>query len=429
MQVLLAAAGEPWEIEVVQLVQRPGCGLELVRRCMDVADAVATAASGQADAVLFGRALPGLDSDVVARVAESGAVPVGLVDDVEGADAAALAGMGIMCVVHRAALDDVPAMVLRSRQPEPEPDPASPAGEGVGGFEGGDAARDEAFGVDGAPLPVGRVIACWGPTGAPGRSTVALGLAGELSSRGLPTLLVDVDVHGGAVAQMLAMLDEVSGVLAAARLAGNGTLTLAALHAQVREINPCLRVLTGLPRADRWPQLRPSALASVLRTAGQMAQFVVLDCGFNLEQDEELSFDTSAPRRNGATLAALERADVVLAIGSAEPLGLARLARGVLDLAQVVPDAEPQVVVNRVRNSLGWSQDELAATVERFVGRRPVAFLPDDRLAVDRAWVEGRTLIECAPDSALRAAIAGLVTDLGGTGAVTHRRRWRLRRR
>ena len=44
MQVLLAAAGEPWETDVVQALQRPGSGLTLVRRCMDVPDAVATAA-------------------------------------------------------------------------------------------------------------------------------------------------------------------------------------------------------------------------------------------------------------------------------------------------------------------------------------------------------------------------------------------------
>lgn len=423
MQVLLASAGEPWETEVVLDLQRPGCGLILVRRCMDVADAVATAASGQADAVLFGRALPGLDSDVVARVTESGAVTVGLVEDVEGPDATTLVDMGVACVVHRSALEDVPAAVQRARRLTPDglvhPSP--------GALE--PAIPDEAFGVDDSPLPVGRVVACWGPTGAPGRSTVALGLASELSARSVPTLVVDVDVHGGALAQMLAMLDEVSGVLAAARLAGNGTLTLAVLHGHVREINPHLRVLTGLPRADRWAQLRPSALVSLLRTASQMAPFVILDCGFDLEQDEELSFDTSAPRRNGATLAALERADVVLAIGSAEPLGLARLARGVLDLTQAVPGCDPQIVVNRMRSSLGWTTEDIAATVERFVGRRPIAFLPEDRAAVDRTWIDGRTLTECAPDSPLRAAIAELATSLGATGSVTPRRRLRRRGR
>jgi MinD-like ATPase involved in chromosome partitioning or flagellar assembly len=194
-------------------------------------------------------------------------------------------------------------------------------------------------------------------------------MAAELAARDVPTLLIDMDVYGGALAQMLAMLDEVSGVLAASRLAGTGQLTLAALHEHVREVNPCLRVLTGLPRADRWPQLRPSALSGLLNVARRMAAVVVLDCGFSVEADEELSFDTSAPRRNGATLAALERADQVVVVGSAEPLGLARLARAVLDLGEAVPGCDAAVVVNRVRPGLGWSTAEVGATVERFTGR------------------------------------------------------------
>src|SRR5262245_59224219 len=88
MQVLLAAAGEPWETDVVQALQRPGSTLTLVRRCMDVPDAVATAASGQADVVLFGPGLPGLDADAIARVREAGAVAVGVVGAGTESDAA-----------------------------------------------------------------------------------------------------------------------------------------------------------------------------------------------------------------------------------------------------------------------------------------------------------------------------------------------------
>jgi MinD-like ATPase involved in chromosome partitioning or flagellar assembly len=417
VQVLLAATGEAWEADVVRSLSRPGSPMVLVRRCMDVADAVATAASGQAEVVLVGRALPGLDSDVVARLVEAGAVPVGVVDDTEGADARSLEAMGVDCLLVWSELEELPGVLdrHRARGRVPVPDARPPAG-------------DEAFGVDGSPMPTGQLVAVWGPTGAPGRSTVALGLAAELSSRGVPTLLIDMDVYGGAVAQMLAMLDEISGLLATARLASTGQLTLGALHEHVREVNPCLRVLTGLPRADRWPQLRPSALTGLLSVARRMAPVVVLDCGFNLESDEELSFDTAAPRRNGATLAALERADRVLVVGSAEPLGLARLARAVLDLTAAVPGCDASLVVNRVRSGLGWSTAEVGATVQRFTGRTPLAYLPEDRPAVDRTWVAGKTLPECAPDSALRRALAAMATEVTGFAAAAPPRRM-LRRR
>jgi hypothetical protein len=63
-------------------------------------------------------------------------------------------------------------------------------------------------------------------------------------------------------------------------------------------VRPHLAVLTGLPRADRWPELRPPAVAAVLEEARRSADLTVVDCAFNVEEDEELSFDTARP---GAT--------------------------------------------------------------------------------------------------------------------------------
>ncbi len=70
----------------------------------------------------------------------------------------------------------------------------------------------------------GRVLVVWGPAGAPGRTTVAVGLASEIAAAGHECLLLDVDAYGGAVAQHLGVLDEVSGLLAAARAANAGQL-------------------------------------------------------------------------------------------------------------------------------------------------------------------------------------------------------------
>jgi MinD-like ATPase involved in chromosome partitioning or flagellar assembly len=436
VQVLLAAAGEPWETDLVRWLQRPGSGLTLVRRCMDVPDAVATAASGQADVVLFGPGLPDLDADAVSRVREAGAVPVGLVgagaeaDQGDTAGGAQLQRLGVACVLAWTELDDLPAALAAA-------DAAArrgvDGGRGSGTTGTGDRFRADGlgvtggeFGVEGAATPIGRLIAVWGPAGAPGRSTVALGLAAELAERRVPTLLIDADVYGGAIAQMLAVLDEVSGLLAAARLANTGSLDLAALHGQIREVNSHLRVLTGLPRSDRWPQLRPAALSQVLHVARQMAPTVVVDCGFCLEQDEELSFDTAAPRRNGATLLVLEQADQILAVGTADPLGLSRLARGVLDLREAVPGGDLSIVVNRVRSGLGWSYDEIGDTVHRFTGLAPTAYLPDDRAAVDKTWVEGRSLVEVAAEAPLRRALTDLALEVGRL-PVPRRRRGRRR--
>lgn len=414
---LLAGAGEPWESDVVRTLQAPGSPIRLVRRCVDVADVVATAASGQAEVALLGRDLPGVDVDVVSRLRAEGVLPV-LLHAIHDTDTQGLSELRTRA--HRLAVPllecTAPDLTGRLLATVSEHRVALTGSDGPGAHDS-TAPTAPLDGVDspaatGDASSPGRLVAVWGPTGAPGRSTVALNLAAEAAGLGVRTLVIDADVYGGALAPMLAVLDEVSGLLAAARAANVGALDETALLGHTRLVTPGLSVLTGLPRADRWPQLRPGAFAAVLAAARSSADLVVVDCGFSLETDEEMVFDVAAPRRNGATLQALEDADVVLAVGSADPVGLMRLARGVVDLGESVPGVEVRIVVNRVRPSLGWSTDEVTTTVQRFTGLRPVAFLPVDTAGLDRALVTGRTLLATAPESPLRRELQLLAGDL-----------------
>ncbi len=417
LRALLAGAGESWESGVVRTLQAPGSPVTLVRRCVDVADAVATAASGQADVVLLGRDLPGVDVDAVSRLRHDGVLPV-LLHATPGPDTTALAALGERARRLGVPLLDCSTPDLAGRLLAAVTADRSTAGSGdrtalgLDGRPGRVPSSLDGMPATGLPTSPGQLVAVWGPTGAPGRSTVALNLAVEAATLGTRTLLIDADVYGGAIAPMLAVLDEVSGLLAAARAANVGALDRAALLGHARLVTAGLSVLTGLPRADRWPQLRPGAFAAVLAAARLCADLVVVDCGFSLESDEELVFDVAAPRRNGATLQALEDADVVLAVGAADPVGLMRLARGVVDLAEAVPGADVRVVVNRVRPSLGWSTEEVTATVQRFTGLLPSAFLPVDVTGLDRALVTGRTLRDAAPESPLRRELQLLAGDL-----------------
>jgi MinD-like ATPase involved in chromosome partitioning or flagellar assembly len=279
------------------------------------------------------------------------------------------------------------------------------------------------------PVPgSGQLVAVWGPAGAPGRTTVAVGLADEAARLGVPTLLVDADTYGGVVAQALGLLDESPGLAAAARLDNQGSLDVPALAGIARGLTPHLRVLTGISRADRWPELRADSVRGVLDRARSLAALTVVDCGFCLEQDEELAYDTMAPRRNGTTLAVLEAADVVLAVGSADPIGIQRLVRGLSELAEAVPDQVPRVVVNRLRSGVvpGDPAREVAAALRRFAGVQRVETLPYDQAALDRALASGCTLAETVPNSPLRQALTNLASDLVGVPPPPPTRRgWR----
>jgi MinD-like ATPase involved in chromosome partitioning or flagellar assembly len=257
---------------------------------------------------------------------------------------------------------------------------------------------------------------------------VAVGVAAELARAGYATFLLDVDPYGGAVAQHLGVLDEASGLLAAARSANSGLLDVERLGGYARQVGDGLRVLTGLPRADRWPEVRPPAFEHLLDASRNLAGHVLLDTGFSLESDTNDPFGGGAPQRNEMTLTAVRSADEVLVVGAADPVGLARLARGLVELRDVVPGVRPRVVVNRTRPSLGWSDREIRGMVEGFVTPLDVHFLPDDRAAADRALMAGQSLAETG-ESELRSALAAVARAVAGDPAAATGRRGLRRRR
>jgi Flp pilus assembly CpaE family ATPase len=427
--VLTAVSDALWEAELVAALSGGDLGVAVVRRCVDLADLLATAATGQARAALLSADLRRLDRDALGRLALAGVAVVGLVPPGDEQAERRLRQLGVRHVLPAdTAPRELSAAVVEAVADGPVTSYAERAAVG----DARSALPHLGEPAEGAAPDAGegRVVAVWGPTGAPGRTTVAVGLAGELAALGRPTMLVDADVYGGVVAQVLGLLDEAPGLAGACRQAGAGALDRPALATFARTVGPELRVLTGIARADRWPELRPTSLEVVLELARTLATTTVVDCGFGLEQDEELAYDTAAPRRNGATLTVLEQADTVLAVGTADPVGLQRLVRGLAELREAVPGVQPLVVVNRVRDTAipGDPGKEIAAALARYAGVDRVVGVPLDVAAVDAAVVAGRTLTEAAPASPARRALAGLAAELAGVPAPRPYRRGLLRR-
>ena len=260
----------------------------------------------------------------------------------------------------------------------------------------------------------GTVIAVWGPAGAPGRTTVAIAVASELALLGHAVVLADVDTHGASVAPALGMLDEAPGFAAACRLAGAGSLThdeLDRIAQQYASPSGGFRVLTGIGRPSRWPELSGERVAAVIAQCRSWADYTVLDIGSSLENDEELSSDLFAPRRNAAAVTAVRDADRLIAVGSADPVGLSRFLRAYVDLEEVASTTDVTVVMNRVRASaIGMNpHGQVAQTLSRFGGIESPVLVPWDQSAFDGAVLSGRTLADSAPKSPARLALKGLV--------------------
>ena len=397
----MVASGAAWESTALGLLTDTR-GVVVLKRCVDINDLLASAALGQADVAVLALEAHGFDAAAVEHLRRHQVRPVAVTPDPEADPARARAArIGVRTLVGERELESLRAVVLHQAPAadhlfaDAEAEPEAEPGEG------------------------GRVVAVWGPAGAPGRTTVALGLAAELAGRGASTLLVDADPHAASVAQHLGVLDEVSGLLAAARLAAAGELENRFATVQ-RTVGDTLRLVTGLPRPDRWVEVRAGTVEHLLEVA-QASAHVVVDTGFSLEQEPlELG---SLPGRNSMTLAALAAADEIVVVGGADPVGLARLARGLVELRDVTGGAPVRVVINRMRASLGWSERDIAGMVEGFTRLLGLHFLPDDRAAADRALMAGRTLAE-GGESALRRSLAEVVDQLApGLAAAPVRRR------
>lgn len=256
----------------------------------------------------------------------------------------------------------------------------------------------------------GQVLVVWGPHGAPGRSTLAIELAAELSRGEGRVALVDADSHAPSIALALGLADEGPGFAAACRQTDRGALDAAELtriSVPVAAAGSSFDVLTGINRPGRWPELGEARVGAALAACRTWAEHVVVDVAASLERDEEIVSDLDGPRRNGATLAALRGADVVVAVCAADPVGVARFLRAHAELRATIGPTRVVVVVNRLRaGTMGVdARGQVRRTLERFGGIDDVWFVPLDPRSADAALLAARPVADVAPRAPLAAAV------------------------
>lgn len=377
-RVFVLAGGASWEGPLLTQLDVLS-DVTVVRRCIDVADLLAASQTDHADVALIDPTIPGLDLDVVDRLS------------VEGIDLWAI-GLGgdHLGIEYSIPADDVMSVGERLRNERSENRVPN---------------RTEASDLsdsDSPSRPLGQVTAVWGPAGAPGRSTVALAAAAHLARQGKATLLIDADCHGAALAQMLAVLDDVSGLMAACRDVNLGRDRHVREH--LLRAMPNLDILTGIPRPDLWHHLRPSAVARIVEQARESHQHVIIDCSFDLATEEGV-----APSAGDVSREMVALADRTVVVGRPDPVGIARMLRAidtVADRAQKL-----LLVMNGIRPSTPWDRQHISDMIFRVVGEHQIAYLPFDAEACDRALLQGESVTEAASDSNLATEL-GLLADM-----------------
>ncbi|MGO1183663.1 MAG: AAA family ATPase [Micrococcaceae bacterium] len=415
----------------------------VTHRCDDLPELISVARSGLVDLVLIAGDTEDVGRNALESIRAQGARPPALavLSDVS-TERDRLESLGIavntpeiesgslvswLAEVAREHRDREQAGEPGTRQTPPSDEPAEPWTVDDDALPG--AGQDPQDKPEEQPrqLP-GKITAVWGPIGSPGRTTISVNLAAELGLAGEDVLLIDADTYGASVAAMLGLLDDSAGIAQACRAAERADISgtrLKALAAPIRVAGTRIDVLTGLTRPDRWPELRSTSLAQVLRRTTEQWSHVVIDCGFGLEEDEELSFDVPAPQRNGATLTALAAADRVLALGTGDPVGLPRLIKGLDELERAM-GAQSQGHITPVINKMSASTSgvspraQIRSVWNRYGSHHEIhAFLPHDSKAVSNALFGGQVLAESAPKSSFRTAISALAqrvrTDTDGS--------------
>lgn len=384
MTVLLCVHGR-LEIEIIEHFSTLDPPIEITRRCADTVELLASAEAGLGTIAVVSQ----MDLMTAAQLHAAGVRIVGVagehgIDGERGCDgmASPFASEVAACIRN---LSSAPPPVA---QPETV---ASASGRG-------------------------RIIAVWGSGGSPGRSTIARDLAHSLSLSG-STLLIDADTYHPSLAQMLALGQESSAIVATFRALNTGERGPHLIERSCAQVAG-FAFLAGLNMGSRWRELPESVAEELWPIARAHWDWTVVDCAASAERDEY----SYQGQRDGLTLSLLENADDILLVGQPGAVGIRRLLDQI-DAAREL-GFEPCVLVNRAGRDRAAVTNLLTAN-----GIAEVLWIREDVGHMRAAVESGKLLAEAAPGSAALRDIARVAASLGAvTGGEAKRSRRRATR-
>ena len=385
--IILAAAGYAGESALV--AGAPAAGITVARRSLDAADLLAAAVTDPNMPIVLSGHVPRISPDIVVRLLAGKRTVIGLSSDETESHLLRVLGVNRIVQIQSAAeltMRAVAAEILHG---------AAGVGD-TGNWQ--HAVLDSGRGVS---PPLGNTVAVWGPAGAPGRTSIAIALADEFSREGSRTCLVDADTYAPAICFNLGIIDDSNGIVVACRNADNGTLNIRSLQLSASVLRGKLQVLGGIPRTERWPDLRHSALTSVWEIARSTFDKTVIDVGPCIEDEggvvQHGGGSLLSSRRNAAAITGLTAADVVVAVTRDDPLAISRLISQLPTVTQIGVNAS--VVVALIRSRDRRSGSSALAALQDVGHNLPVVTIPFDAGGYRKAMAQGALLAEVAPRS------------------------------
>jgi hypothetical protein len=217
-----------------------------------------------------------------------------------------------------------------------------------------------------APAPV---LAVWGTAGAPGATTLAIGLSFELA-KSRPTLLIDADFLAPSVGELLGVSRDSPGLLGALRVARNDNPPWDSIRACAAPAphNASLHVMSGI-RPGSLGRLEAAGVSTLIDSALSSGVTVVVDLKCALG-------DSEPTPEKAATEAILRKAQHLLWVGMGSDLGVSRLVREWTLLEEKTEDLDQRVLLRTSAGSSESSFRESSAAVWGFTGCSDISELP-----------------------------------------------------
>ena len=252
------------------------------------------------------------------------------------------------------------------------------------------------------PPPAARVVAVAGAGGGVGATEVAVGLATDLSRRGVATCVIDADDLAPTVAQRLDLPLHPNLRTAMDHLQHGGGRVQDALQTHSNSLS----VLAGLPNVRDWGDIRAGVAVDVVGEVATRAAIVLVNISPMVEQ---LVRNLRSEDRFGVSRLLLGAADEVVLTAAPSPMGIGRVIEWLADTHSLIERVPIHVVVNRFEDGR-FARGEITKEITDIVGPASLTFTPYDAGLARAAW-EG-TL---APRSAFNRALEPLADQLTGT--------------
>lgn len=228
-------------------------------------------------------------------------------------------------------------------------------------------------------------IAVWGPTGSPGKSTIAINLAEALSRQGRRVLLLDADIINPSLALMLgfeANSHSLSTLLALAQEQSSPN-KIAEL---VTPVVSRLDLVAGVGSATRWNEITPQALQVLMERVTDY-DAVVLDLASEILPDNP---NPLKPTRSSLTRFLLQAVDRLVVVGRPDLIGVQRLAESLIELRKLRKSGQVHLVFNQVTKdtSVGAALDAFELLSRERIG----SLISRDQRSVASALSKGQTV-------------------------------------